>query len=90
VIDKERGMKSKRVEHRVHSAPGAFRLLSPEEVDSLRQEMKASSQWMKDEIERHRLQCADSIALAHTAQLDAQLHDVPLPTHDKPIRDNQD
>ena len=49
-------MKSKRLKRREPVAPGAFRLLSPEEMDSLRQEMQASSQWMKAEIERRRFQ----------------------------------
>lgn len=69
-------MKSKCVEHRLPSAPGAFRLLSPEETDSLRQEMQASSQWMKAEIERRRFQggALQSTELRSSAQAEpAQL-----------------
>jgi hypothetical protein len=71
-------MKSKRVEHRVPSALGAFRLLSPEEIDSLRNEMKAASRWMKHAIAHRRLQRADSIAIGQSELPGGQKHDAGL------------
>lgn len=59
-------MKSKRLERCGPVAPRAVRLLCPEEMEALRQEMKASSQWMKDELARRR---SEGAALSARDQL---------------------
>ena len=47
-------MKSTRSKRCKQTATGAVRLLSPDEIESLRAEMKVSGQWMREELARRR------------------------------------
>lgn len=65
-------MTAKRAKQHEQETSKAVRLLSLDEIESLRCEMKAASQWMKNELKRRRLQLAESSAHDSFAPPDSQ------------------